>query len=274
MSMKSTRKILSVILIVIIAAGSSIFSGTLALKVTICNQAYMQRYLNSDEVKAQCMEAFDSRIDALAQRSGIPSRAFEAVRNFDEITSDSPVRRLFNGHDTTLYTNATIERFENLCLEYLEGNSIEYDETLVHNTAEEAARIYADCFGMKNTQELAEFINHVNDGYRAYFSISFLMIVASVVMLFLLYKKVNEIFTVFLSAFTAQGIALFFTSAAALISKFGRSLLIYPQIYADAVNDAVNGMFIMVMIFGFVLACVCVFLNVSIYKKEKKKNSF
>lgn len=274
MSLKSTRKILSIIFIVIIAAGGSLFAGAVTVKATLCSESYLQRHFTSDRVMAQCQQNFDSRIEALSEKSGIPVRAFEAVSNFEEIKSDSPVRRLFGGHDTTLYTSDTVERFEQLCIEYLEGNSIKYDKELIHNTADEAAKIYADCFGLKNTDEISGFINSVNENYQRFISISSLMLILPIVLLFLLYKKVYDIFLMVFSAFTAEGVTLVFSGAIGLILKLGQSALIYPQIYALAAGNVIRNVFVILMIAGFVITAVFVFFNVYLYKKNSKNNTY
>lgn len=273
MSLKSTRKILSVIFIFIIAAGGCLFAGTSTLRGTLCSESYMQKHFTSDKVLEQCQKNFDSRIEALSEKSGIPVRAFEAVNNFDEIKSDSPVRRLFGGHDTTLYTKDTVERFEQLCTEYLDGNSIKYDKALVHNTANEAAEIYADCFGLKNTEGLTSFVDSFYNSFEKLLSISFLMMIIPIVLLFLIYKKVYDIFQIVFSAFTAEGIALIFIGAAGLLFKWGTAD-IYPQIYAQAAGNVVKGIFVILMLLGAVLTACFIAGNVAICKKQNKNNGY
>ncbi|MDD6728727.1 MAG: hypothetical protein PUE08_05865 [Eubacteriales bacterium] len=270
MSLKATRKILSVICIVIIAAGGCLCASATAVKTTLCSESYMQKHLTSDKVMAQCKKNFDDRIEALAVKSSIPVRAFEAVSNFSEITSDSPVRRLFDGHDTTLYTKDTIEKFEQLCTEYLDGNSIKYDKKLVHNTADEAAKIYADCYGLKNTDGLAAFIYNFNDNYESIVSVSFLMMILPVVLIFLLYKRPSDVMLRVFSAFTAEGITLIFTGAMCLILKLGRSPNIYPLIYAQAVGNVFKSVFVFMMIAGFIIAALSICANVAVFKKRKQ----
>lgn len=274
MSLKSTRKILSVILVIIIAAGGCLLTGTVLLKLTVCSESYIQRHFTSDKVMAQCNENFEARIEALAERSGIPVRAFEAVSGFEEITSDSPVRRLFGGHDTSLYTQETVEKFEQLCTEYLEGNSIEYDKGLVHNTADEAARIYADCYGLKNTDEMSGFINRVNSSYQNWICFGVIMIVAPIALLFVLYKKTYDVMLLIFSAFTAQGAALVMCGALGLITGLGQSPGIYPHMYTLAAADVVRSVFLLIMLVGFAVAAAFVLLNVAVYKKNTKDESY
>ncbi|MGN1328201.1 MAG: hypothetical protein ACI4V4_00710 [Eubacterium sp.] len=273
MSLKSTRKILSVIFIFIIAVGGCLFTGTLTLRCTVCSERYVQRYFNSDKVMQQCQTNFDSRIEALAERSGIPVRAFEAVVNFDEIKSDSPVKRLFGGHDTTLYTKDSVDRFEQLCTEYLEGNSIKYDKALVHNAADEAARIYADCFGMKNTDGLIILISTFNDNFEMLLSISLFMMLFPIVLLLLVYNKSKDILLNVSSAFITEGITLVFTGAAGLLLKWG-VFDIYPLIYAQATSSVIRSVFVILMIIGGVIVAGFTFFNVAVSKKQDKKNGY
>lgn len=273
MSLKSTRKILSVILMFIIAAGGCLFAGTMTLHSTLCSEKYMQKHFTSERVMEQCQNNFNSRIEALSEKSGIPVRAFEAVNNFEEIKSDSPVRRLFGGHDTTLYTNDTVERFEQLCTEYLDGNSIKYDKALVHNTADEAAKIYADCFGLKNTEGLTTLINNFDEDFQKYLSISFLMITIPIILLGMLYKKSVDLCQIVCSSFTAEGIALVLSGAAGLLIKWNVAN-IYPDLYANAASNIIKSIFVILMLAGAALATGFLTLNVVICKKQNKKNSY
>ena len=99
------------------------------------------------------------------------------------------------------------------------------------------------------------------------------MMIIPIVLLFLIYKKVYDIFQIAFSAFTAEGIALIFIGAAGLLFKWGTAD-IYPQIYAQAAGNVVKGIFVILMLLGAVLTACFIAGNVAICKKQNKNNSY
>ena len=97
-------------------------------------------------VSEQCEKAFKDQISVLEAQSGIPSRVFDAVYKNNDISNSSALTRLYNQDNPDLYSNNQIAQFDSLCKEYLEGNNMQYDEALIHNTAVKAAQAYSDCF--------------------------------------------------------------------------------------------------------------------------------
>lgn len=274
MSLKSTRKFLCVVLILIMAAGGCFLTGTLTVKATLCSEKYMQRYFTSQKVMDECRKNFEKRIEALADKSGIPVRAFEAVSNFSEIKSDNPVRRLYSGNDTTLYTKNTVEKMEQLCIEYLEGNSIKYDKALVRNTADEAARIYADCFGLKNTEKMAGYLDEMNNSFRSNVSVASLMVAFPLLLLIILFKKQRDAFSTFLSSLTACGLTLVIVGIVGIILGMSNDFMLYPFVYAQTMQTVVNSVFLILMSIGAFFAVASIFANVSLFKSQEKKNSY
>lgn len=270
MTLKTLRKILAVIFAAIIAVSASVFAVSQVVHFTLCSENYLSKFFASEKITQQCRDNFNKRIEALEAKSGIPARVFDAVYNFSEITEDTAVHRLFAGHDTSLYNEATVDRFESLCTEYLDGNEIKYDKKLIRNTAEEAARIYADSFGIDNTDEAVKFIKQADIKYGRYSSVSFMLVVLSILMMAVLFSKPYDVFLRVFAAFTAQGFALALTGAVALIMKFGQHPLLSPQMYANAAIGAVKGMYVIMLLLGVLVGIG--FLIANIVMTEKIKN--
>ena len=81
---------------------------------------------------------------------------FDAVYKNNDISNSSALTRLYNQDNPDLYSKNQIAQFDSLCKEYLKGNNMQYDEALIHNTAVKAAQAYSDCFGLKNTEAIAD----------------------------------------------------------------------------------------------------------------------
>lgn len=272
MSLRYLRKILSVALIFIIALGSTVLFGLALIQTTVCSENYISRFVDSSAVSTERKESFNRRIEALEAKSGIPSRVFDAVYNFNEITNDTAIHRVYAGFDSQLYNEATIDRFEKLCKEYLDGTGKEYDDILVRNTAIEAAKIYSDCFGLRNTQEFISFSDEFEQTFRTHMSIAVVLIVIPVTLIFIMFKKVDAILIHIFPGFIASGLTLFITGICGLLFRFGQGAVITPDIYAEALGNAVKGMFVIALLFGAVLSIGCLILHIYVIEKSKEYN--
>ncbi|MCC8073214.1 MAG: hypothetical protein LIO62_03720 [Clostridiales bacterium] len=271
MSLKATRNILCFFLSFIIVLGGICFVGALTVNCTLVSQSYMKSILASDKILAECNDNFQKQLEALADESNIPSRVFEAVETVDD-TTDLAVDRLFEGNDTTLFMESKVELFESLCKEYLDGNEIAYDEEDIHNTAVRAAEIYADSFGLKNTDEARNFIVTVQENATGIASTGLLALVLGVGMLLIMFKSKTDSAERIFSAFTAMGVTLFLAGLVSLISGFGQGAHIYPEIYSQAIDTAVIGVWIIITACGAIITGASVFASVQIYKKRVGKN--
>lgn len=271
MSQKTTRKILTVICIFLIGASSFMFFAAQISRITVCSQKYVEAFMFTERINAQARESFKLGLEALENESSIPSRAFEAIYNDKSLGADEAVERLFNGHDATLYNKDTVDKFERLCIEYLEGNQIKYDKELVHNTAQRAARLYSDCFGIQNAEIIKDFIDGVRNSYSRVSSVSLLVMLVGICILFVLYKNHKQVYEMALQGFTAQGLAYIICSAVCLIAKIGQNAKIYPTLYAQAFSGFVRGVYVIALFVGIVIFAVSLSVNMNIIKKNIKK---
>lgn len=205
MSLHKSRKIISIILTVLIACGSILFFGTLITKVTVMSESYTSYVFDKVGVTKNSKEAFANQIKVLEAQSGIPARVFNSVYNFNDATSKTAVERLFSSSNTTLNTNSQTDKFEKLCKEYLEGNNMQYDEALIHNTALKATEAYSNCFGMKNTEQISSFIKNVNAHYQSYLSVGALLFIVPLVLLIILFRRSLDVAFNIFSALTLLG---------------------------------------------------------------------
>lgn len=271
MTLSKSRKIICFILTLLIAVGSILFFGTVITKTTVLSQKYMNYIFDKCNVNEQCEKEFKEQISVLEAQSGVPSRVFDAVYKTNDISNSSALTRLYNQDNPDLYSDNQIEQFEALCKEYLEGNNMQYDEKLIHNTAVKAAQAYSDCFGLKNTESIADFIATVNNNYLHFISIGALLVVLPVILLLILFRRSREIMFNIFAAFTLSGLTFTISGIASLIAKVAQNPNISPQIYTAAFATAAKGACIVSIVFGVLLTAISVFANVKITKSLDSK---
>ena len=271
MTLSKSRKAICFILTLLIAAGSILLFGISITKSTVLSQKYMNYVFDKCNVSEQCEKAFEDQISVLEAQSGIPSRVFDAVYKNNDISNSSALTRLYNRDNPDLYSNNQIAQFDSLCKEYLEGNNMQYDEALIHNTAVKAAQAYSDCFGLKNTEAIADFISTFNSNYLHFLSIGILLVALPIILLLVLFRRSREIMFNIFVAFTVTGFTFTAAGIASLIARISQGLNISPQIYQTAFTSAVNGACYVCIILGVLLAAISVFANVKITKSLDSK---
>lgn len=269
MSLGKGRTILAAVLTVLIAAGGILFFSAQAVKCTLCNELFMSQVFSSKSVEAQCRKNFEAQMEVVAAESDIPARVFITILDNNSPSAESALQRLFRGDDTTFYNEDIVEQFEGLCREYLEGNGMKYGKTMIHNTAQRAARAYSDSFGIKDPVQARAFISKVNSTYGRFSSAGLMMAAVAFVPLIFLFSKKKDREIIACSAFTALGGGMLLTGLICLVLSIGLSPLITPQIYSQAVVMAVRGMLGIFTALGAVIAAVAIYLSLKFYKKSK-----
>lgn len=251
MTLKQSRNLLSLLMTVVFVIGGCVFTCAMAGHYTLAHPKYISVHI-SRYAASQCRSNFEDRIAALEKRSGIPARVFAAELT-DDMISEAIVSRLFSGDDTSLYTNSKIEQFENYIREYLDGNSVKYKEEYIRNTAVEAAKIYSECFGLKNSEAISETISKINSGYRQYASTALLIMVLSVAVQIILFGSIKKSFERVMSSITAYGMTVMLISVIGVVLRLGQHVGVLPAAYATVIHTMVRNVFILSLIGGFVV---------------------
>lgn len=265
----SSRKKLSFFLTVLMVIGICAFVLSTLFRITVCSQGYMEYFLDTDKVTSYCTDVYNQRMAVLSENSGIPIRVFEATENIDGY-SESSVSRFYSGSDTSVFTKDKINTYEALIKEYLQGNNISYDEVLIRNTAIKAAEIYADCFGLKNTQTLKVFVDRAIAQYPHIASVGMFVVLVAVILLYFLYSDKKEAIGYYLAAGTSSGVSLVIIGLISLFSGIGKSAVITPAVYGNAIRFAMNTGFVILMLSGFVLTVLSVVLSLRHNKLTRK----
>lgn len=262
---KSSRRILCFFLTILMVVGICFFSAATIVRATLCSPVYMDKFLSSGKITAYNDEAFKQKISLLSENSGIPVRVFEASDNVGGY-SETVVERFYNGNDTTMFTKNKITVYENLIIEFLEGNNEEYNSDFVHNTAIKAAKIYADCYGVKNTEFFKEFFDNTISSYGKLSSAGLVIVLISFLMILSLFDNKKKSYRYYLSAFTAAGLSLVFTGAVCLILGIGKGAVITPSVYSDAIFKSISVMFLIQIAVGMVFV---VFSTIAALKSNR-----
>lgn len=270
MSLTKSRKVLSFILSLLMAAGALMFFSSQTISQLMINENVAARFLASDSVNNACLENFKDRIKAVEAASGIPSRVFETVLNKSTPSVESSVRNIFSGADTYSYNDDLVSRFEDLCIEYLDGNNMDYDKAQVHNTAVYAAQVYSDCFSIKDSSQLSDFAADVKDDHAKFASVGLLIVVVCIMLISVLFSQKSERGRALASSFSAVGASVFLTGAVGAVVSLSVDIGITPQIYADALKSQAAASFcVMAFLGALILAAATAFL-VKYYQKKKK----
>lgn len=255
MALKSTRKILSIILAVFIAISSVSFCASIVLGESFATKKFVVKHIVTNELVADCEKQLDIKYEALEQKCGIPARVFETIKTSFS-TRDSlkqAAEYLFDENDPTLYNDNRIDYFYEMCVEYLEGNEFDYDKDNVRNVAIEATQIYSDSVGIHNASEIKHYVEDTRIACQRIQSVSVLVLAISCLMILIMYKKKQEGALYVGAGIMGGGIATILGSLLSIITKLGSSIDISPVVYKNTFSHMTNSYFGIVILAGLVI---------------------
>lgn len=237
MELKSTRKIISILLVIIIALSTVFYCGFLVMSSTIGSQKFIQKHFVTNQLVAECEKQLDMKYDVLEQKSGIPARVFQNVKTAynTRSTMTQAVEYLFDVNDSTLYNDTKIEYFEGVCKEYLEGNNIKYKKENVRVVAEEAARIYSDSVGIHNADSIKQFVATVSRNCSRIQSICALVSISSAILIIIMFKQQIKGYLYVTSSLIAGGLGTVLGSLAGLVARIGANNGVTPYVYQQSI---------------------------------------
>lgn len=277
LELKSSRKILCSLLCVVISVALSIALTVGIFDMTFTSPRFVTKYFATEELAARCEEQLDLRFEALAEKSSIPARVFQAIKTQNSIDAcqDIAVDYFFNGSDCSLYSQSRIDSFKKLCTEYLDGNNIKYSQEDVDNTAEEAARIFSECVGISGFKTFQAVVSDINEVSPKIVLSSLMIGCIAALLVFLLFSQKKNGLAYLCASVTSSGISVFIVGVLCLILKAGKdSILIQPEAYRDAMMNCINTFYILLVSAGiaiFLIGLVLTVFTIQAYKKEKTK---
>jgi hypothetical protein len=279
MALKTTRRILSVILTVIIAVSSISLFASIVLDNTFASQKFISKHFVTDSLVAECDKQLDVKFEALEKKCSIPAHVFQTIKKQYSTNSSicQAIGYLFDENDSSLYNESRIEQFYSLCIEYLDGNEIEYDEKAVYNVADEAAKIYSDTVGIHNASEMKYYVDDISQFCTRSISISLLLCVCAMVLLAIMYKQKAYASAWVGSGLLGGGIAMILGALISLIFKVGSDYDITPVIYQQGFYSMTHTFMLLLLLAGFVMLLIGAgVLVASIYQQnveKKRKNT-
>lgn len=261
MSFQKARNIICIILCAVTALGAVLTVGAFIFSSTLCSSEFMEKRLMSKAVISKCDESYNARLEALSQETGIPVHVFKAASD-KFVIAENAVQRLYSGQDTTMFSNDKTEVFEKLCTEYVEGNELKYSKNEITAAAEKATQIYADCYGIADSQPIYDFITSLKNRSSGIMALGLLLIVVPAAVAMMLFSKHEKLLAQLLSFLTASGFAITLSGAVGLIFGIGTNTLITPEIYAKAISQAVRFDFAVILIIGIAVSAAAIFFAV------------
>lgn len=274
MNMKTSRKVISIMIAVVIAFATVCMVSSATLGFSLASKSFFSAHLINDQIVEECNNQLSLQYDALEAESGIPARVFEMVTQ-DYSTEENiklAASYIFSEETSELYSPERVSYFYNLCVEYLEGNSIEYNKADIEMTADKAAKIYSNAVGIHNTEAISQYLVLFERNCTKASSISIVAIIICVGLLVLLYRKKNDAFSYFATGITGGGIATILGALLALIAQVGTRININPAVYQASITSMIRIYFGYLILAGVLFTIIGGVINFLIYKNYKNED--
>lgn len=273
MNLRKLRSAVSLLLALMISFAVSSAIGAIMVNSTFASSSFMEKRFVTKSLADECEAQLDLQFETLALKSGIPAYVFRNIENKTSVenTLRSSVHNFYNHIDTEAAKSTKAEYFYNLCVEYLEGNNLSYNEQDVQNAAYEAAEIYENCLVFDNTEHLIDFADTVQANVPR--AVLGLLVGAAVlsIFFFLLYKSKMRAFSYISASVSISGVTLVLISAVSLIFKIGTHFAMAPAAHYYAMCSVIRLFYLLLFAVGALLVLIGTVGNIIIYNNEKKK---
>lgn len=275
MNQKSTRKLLSYIMALIIAGCLAVGSISTIASSTVASKNFYIKHLVNGQLVNQIEEQLDSKYQTLSKKSGIPSAVFESVTTAYNTTE--AVRQatsyLFDENDSTMYSDNKVEFFYNSCVEYLEANEIEYNEDSIMNVAKEATEIYSSVVGLHNMGGVNNFVVALKAKLVKIVSICVVFAIIFVVAMLFIYREKEKAMLYIGGGIIGSGLADLFVGLLLIITKVGGKYDLIPAVY----NAVFASMTMKCIFYEMVAGLILIILGAIVFsfgvQTVKKKNA-
>ncbi len=276
MPLKTTRRIICVILSIIIAVGMLSFFSAMIFRATAINEKFIVKHFVSDSLVSQCNEQMNMKFEALEVKSSVPARVFKTVqKDFDTgSTIMQSVQAIFNEEDPTLFNTSMKDYFYNLCIEYLDGNNMSYNKKYIENTAYDAAKAYSESVGIHNTQSYRHYIEKAKNNCAKISSVSLLAVIIAVVFLCLMYTDKKSAMIYVLGGTASSGIAGAVSGILCIVFKTGANSGVLPVIYQSCFQSLLRSSFIGLIVIGAAVTAVSYVFLMMIKRSKIKETEY
>lgn len=273
MNLRKTRSAISLLITLIFSISLTCGLCAVLINTTFASSSFMEKRFVTKSLAQECETQLDMQFEALSIKSGIPARVFKNIENETSVenTLKSSVHSFYSHIDTQAAKATKAEYFYSLCIEYLDGNNLSYNEHDIKNTAAEAAEIYDKCLGISNTEHLIDFVDGVKiNAPRASLGL-FAEVFLFGALFFIIYKSRNRAFSYVSTGVSVSGVTLVLISIFGLIFKIGMHFSMSPAAHYNAMCSVIRLFFLLLFAAGALLILIGTVGNIVIYNSEKKK---
>lgn len=275
-TIKTSRKILSIILTVLFGASVLAALFSFVFNSTLSSKNFLEKHLITDSLVTECEKQLDESFAVLSAESGIPVTVFTtAYKEFP--TKDSMIQAaqyIFNEQDSTLYSQTKIDYFDKLCKEYLDGNNIKYKKSDISNVAQKAAEIYSNCVGIHNVDYVSAQLPILSKSCGKAATLSVIMCAVIGLFMIIMYSDKNRAFAYLASGSAGAGTAGIFSSVLLILTKLGSHFNCTPAIYQQSVYSIIRLSFLILLVSSVVVAIFSYIILFAIKKKQDKNSTF
>lgn len=273
MELRQTRRIMSSLFSFVIALCVVISVLSICVSATVTNRNYAVKHFVTDELVTECNTQLSKKFASLENESQIPTRVFETVADNASIRSSlrQSVLKYYSDVEIQDDNGTTENYFYELCVEYLDGNHINYDKKSIERTAQKAAEIYRETVSINSSDELRQFIKFAGNTAAKVSSASLAGIVISMIMMSLLYSDMMKAYTYMAGAFCSGSASSLLLCLFVLAVKKHNIISIQPNAYNDALHSLFSSSLVVAIIISAVLLALSIGCTVIIKKAGEKR---
>lgn len=273
MGLKKTRVLLSSVLMVIISFSFAVMAVSLTASATIASRNFMFSHIVTDELVEECNNQLNRKFDALSAECGIPAHVFKMIET-DFSTEEMlalEMNSLYDSESIDMHNDERAEYFKNMCIEYLEGNDIEYKNAYVERAAEKAAKIYGDTVGIHNAEPIKNRLSAIDSACAKYGSAALVVAIACVIAIVTMFNKKSKGFEYIIFGILGGGAATAIGALLMLIFKTGTKIYLSPIVYKQVFIDIIQLYQCILAATGLAIIAIGAFLVFLYYKKINRK---
>ncbi len=258
MGIGTTRKILSVIIAVLMAAVVTLTGALLVMNLTLSNRAFLEENVVSDTLVETCEEQLDAKYAVLEAETGIPIRVFQAitVEYPVDTTLKMAFQNAFGAEDSSFYSSNLVNYFYDLCEDYLEESQATFTEEEVRIAADKAAVIFSETVGLHEVDFVNTKLLALRHTVSSILTVAVVGLVLCVALMLMLYSDKNKTASYLLFGGAGGALGMLSGSLGCLIIKAHTRLQLLPSIYATVVGEMVKKYFLLTAAAGAVLLIV------------------
>ena len=272
MKMTRSRELLSFFLQIIIIASTAILIFSFVMNLTVASHSFYVSRFPSGTLAEECDAQLTKKFEMLSKESGFPLRVFEIVKT-DRSTSQqvrNTVSNMVYGSGNDVYSEGLVDYFYNICEDYADGNSLNYNKDDLRRTAEKAARIYSDTVGFSNPEGATEKFERLRHGVTLAQFISFVSLAISGCAVVIMFTRKRLGYYKLLGGTLGGGLAVLLSSIALYLIKPVEKFNVTPQVFAHCFESIADIYFVISAFVAFTVINASLIMMIHMERKHIK----